>query len=650
MKNTANDTTIIAALNFSNCPNTDVPEWDPASDQPVPDCLKSWETPLSPARFRRGSGLAVIEENGRNVLEFNKNPWAVYENERALVTGGTQLRNYTMVAEIFPAGDGFHPNGDRSDVSQTLVGPVFRWQDSRHYYQFGIEGRSRLVLYRRADDEWFPLASKEISAYDGYITLMVDLDGEGIRCRCPEKNMEFFCSDTTYASGKAGIRSHGHAKLAMMTISQDIRQQKSDSLSSVRRVGGLPEEENIPDAVVVKNFDLQALGGTPKFNDFITKDRFDMLVEGKTLRALDADGKVIWELAECVKNITFSKDFENGGRLLYGFTGFGTASGGVSTLGASELQFDPGEMIVIRGTDGKVLARGGLPAFEKEVRNADFSPTSGNLSGNGAFDIVLREWRSDCGNGGKYLWAFDRELNPIWNRSVYPPYGHHYAVSFFDAEGCDEVLAGGTLLSAEGNVIWTHDLAAEMDTIHSAGHYDSVAIGNFNADAELNPVAFLISGSAGVYVVDGKNGRTRMFHRVGHAQGREIGSVCNAGAGAGAEQVLVVCRWGTFGILNLFSGNGDRLWTRQPDYYGQGSCFVRWAGKSYIWMNTSAVVQSLYDGRGKKVKTLDSITRHWGDEIESGASQMKARLGTTTDDYLCLTVDGKLLMFGPESS
>ena len=46
MKNTGIDAKIIAELNFSNCPIADIPEWDPASDKPVPDCLKKMGNPF----------------------------------------------------------------------------------------------------------------------------------------------------------------------------------------------------------------------------------------------------------------------------------------------------------------------------------------------------------------------------------------------------------------------------------------------------------------------------------------------------------------------------------------------------------------------------------------------------------------------------
>jgi hypothetical protein len=92
-------------------------------------------------------------------------------------------------------------------------------------------------------------------------------------------------------------------------------------------------------------------------------------------------------------------------------------------------------MVVLRGIDGEILARTKLPELDNAVRMAAFTTSTGNLTGGGKYDIVLREWRSDCGNGGINLWAYDRELNLLWCNKSDPPYGHGYAVQFYDVDG-----------------------------------------------------------------------------------------------------------------------------------------------------------------------------------------------------------------------
>jgi hypothetical protein len=284
-----------------------------------------------------------------------------------------------------------------------------------------------------------------------------------------------------------------------------------------------------------------------------------------------------------------------------------------------------------------------------DVRRVTLTTHTGRLSGKRATDIILREWNANYGNGGKNLWAYDGNLEPLWDARVDPPFGHGHALQFFDidGDGRDEVLVGGNMFSPEGEVIWTHDRAGEMPKINGAHHYDAVTIGNLSGDPSLDPVAFLLGGSAGVYVVEGLTGRTRMVHRIGHAQGKQVGNV--RGNLPGSE-VLVACRWGNMGILTLFSGSGDRLWSIQPDYLGQGSCPVRWGNgdEELIWANTTAEVQALYDGYGRRVKDLAPIRELYGGRMRRDAATMVMNVGEDPGDLLGLRVEDSLYIFGPD--
>ena len=227
-------------------------------------------------------------------------------------------------------------------------------------------------------------------------------------------------------------------------------------------------------------------------------------------------------------------------------------------------------------------------------------------------------------------------------------YGHGHALQFFDidGDGRDEVLVGGTMFSPDGEVLWTHDRADEMARISGAHHYDAVAIGSLSGDPSLDPVAFLLGGSAGVYVVDGLSGETRMVHRVGHAQGRVSGKVRKDLPGT---ELLIACRWGNMGILTLFSGRGDRLWSIQPDYLGQGSCPVSWGRRDeqLIWSNTTAGAQAFYDGYGRLVKDLPTIREIYGTRMRKDVATSVVRMGQDPRDLLAVRAAGRLRIYGP---
>ncbi len=649
---------LVAKLDLQDCPTG--PVLDPMRPRTVVEqqVFAGWDTPLTPwGGFGLDSGLTVVQDGDRTALEFH-DQFGGGARERMIVAGPGDMRDGWIVAEVQPLQAANGPHDDRHDCYEAYVGIAFRMETVRRHYLFAIEGLRRAVLYRRLDDEWYVLAERAVDLPDAYLRLEVVLDGDGMRCQCPTLGVDFLCTDTTLQAGKTGIRVLGRARVGKAELYQSEAQQVR---ARRRRVQAQIEAQargmDVPDAVLKHTFDLAELSGTPLFADFAVPDRYDMLIPGTrspngdgSLRALTVDGRTLWETPFHIHpQIVFSAPHTEHGRLIYAFTGVREVHERGSIRGETVTQTVADELIVLRGLDGQVVARRRAPELESHMRHLDYATSSGNFTGAG-LDIVLREWRQDRGGGGIHLWAYDPQLNPLWHyRLPSAWYGHHYAVQFFDVDGDgrDELLAGGTLFDAEGNVLWQHDRDAEMMRIYGAQHYDAVAVGRYAADETVDPVAFLLGGGAGVYVVDALTGRTRAVHRIGHAQGRHIGKLR---ADLPGEQILAVTRWGNYGILTLFSGHGERLCTIQPDHIGQGSCPVWWgdAETQLIWTNTTGPVQALYDGYGRKVRDLRQVRRLWGERMRRDVQTSVIRLGTDPTEYLCLTVDGVLYAFGPE--
>jgi hypothetical protein len=612
-----------------------------------------WDTPLSPwGGFGLDSGLTVVQEGARTVLEFH-DQFRGSARERMLVAGTPELRDGWFVAEVKPLQADYRPHHDRDDCHEAYVGILFRVETTRRHYLFCLEGQRRAVLYRRLDDEWTVLAEQAVELPEGCLGLEVRLDGDGIRCTCPALEVDFFRTDTTFRSGKAGIRALGRARVAKLQLYQTEPQQARDRSRRVRgQVEARARAMEVPDALLRHTLDLKALGGTPIFADIAVPDRYDMLIPGsESLCALTVDGRTLWQTPFAVHpQMVFSAQHTDHGRLIYAFTGVREVNERHGIRGDTMVQTVADELIVLRGTDGQVVARTKAPPLAPNMRYLDYATSSGNFTGQG-LDIVLREWRQDLGGVGVHLWAYGPDLRPLWEYQLPSAwYGHHWSVQFFDVsgDGRDELLAGGTLFDASGNVLWQHDRDAEVKRIDGGQHYDAVAVGRFADDKTVDPVAFLLGGSAGVYVVDALTGRTRAVHRIGHAQGRRIGKLR---ADLPGEQLLAVTRWGSYGILTLFSGHGDRLWTIQPDHIGQGSCPVWWGEREtqVIWTNTTGPVQALYDGYGRKVKDLPELRRLWGGRMKRDVQTSVLRFGSDPTEHLCMTVASMLYAFGPQT-
>ena len=646
----ASDERVLARLDVSDLPVGEIVR----TLQPLSDSerrfTETWDLPFSQwGGFSVRSDLFVDETADGKVLRFENTRSGAAD--RAIVHGGGWLRDCRVRAAVRPTGERSTPHVDNAFCNAARVGVVFRMATSRWYYEFAIEGRRRAVLYRRKDDEWLALAEQDVTLPDGFITLDAETDCDGIRCRCPELGVEFFSTDTVLPAGKAGFRSLGGSVLKSLEVTASPVQARrnarlAEAISADEEAAGA----NTPDAVLVKTIDLAELGGAPLFRDFAEPGRFDMLVpSADSLRAVTTDGEELWRLPEEVLQIEFSTNHTDHGRLIFGFAGKRKVVARTNVSGAPSGTTLQHEMIVIRGSDGEVLARRELPPEKGDMRFYDFSPGTARLQDPEGFDVVLREWRQDLGGGGRRLWAMDRNLNELWfHEQESAHYGHHYALAFhdIDGDGRDELLAGGEMYRGDGTMMWRHDMDDDMNSRDGAGHYDAVALGGFSGDPEVDPVAFLLGGSGGVYVVDAKTGRTRAVHRIGHAQGRTI---CNLRPDLPGKQILAVTRWGNYGIITMFTGEGERLWTIQPDYVGQGFIPLQWGGRELLWTNTSQHVQALYDGFGRKVQALAELSRVFGERPRNQVPPAVIRMGRDPQDYMTLSCEGKLHIFGPAS-
>lgn len=604
---------IVRELPIRNLPEGEIgPPLDP--DHPTWDRLGEWFDPLaSRGGYRRDSlKTRVTMANGEPAIDFAT--MGRHEHDRCLLAGEAQWRDYHLECRVQALQGYGLPNTDAPLCRHSRTGLVFRMATVRHYYFFGIESQQRLVLAYRCDDTWHELAGAEVAYEEQPVTLSVDLNGDGIAARCPELEACFRVTDTRLPTGLAGFRSLGACRLLRLFIGMTPEQNtKNVARVDHHRETVATREKGVADAVKVAEIRPPDGGALSLCADFCAEGRNDLLFwTPEKLAATAWDGTVLWELAESVsqqnaKYVALSGDRMGPGRIIFVPSGNRREEEHVSVVGAMGKRVVANEIIAIDGHTGTVRARRRLPdvPYLDIMRNFDVSVETGALSGPGQTDVIVREWRKDCGGGGRKLWAYNADLELLWEAEVDPPYGHHNAVHIAHL-GLSEgpvILAGGTLLNAKGETLWVHDAAAEMRAWLGAGHYDACLIGNFSEDAEQDPVAFLAGGSAGVYVVDGLTGETRAVHRVGHAQWL---TPCEVRNDAPGKQVLSGTRWGNYGILTLLSGRGERLWSIQPEYVLQGTQPVRWhaEGPQLIWLNRTRSTFGLTDGQGRLVSRL----------------------------------------------
>lgn len=641
----------MAALPIASLPEGDLcPPLDP--DHPTWDIIAPWDDPLaSRGGYNVLSGKTRETLDGQPAIHLAAGSGNHRSEDRMFIAGEPTWREYVLTCRMQPLHDAAGSTMDDPFNHHVRAGLVFRVETVRRYYTFCIEDGRRLVLSRREDAEWCELAGCDIVPGERILTLRVTLDGDGMQAECPELEAVLTATDSRHSTGMAGFRALGACRLFALDIAMTpgqmaVNDRRAAELTArtVHLSGALPDETEVGQIDLGQGRELIAC------TDFCVEGRNDLLfATAEGMVAETWEGERLWELDGKLGEIVFSAGTLDGHRILYGLTGerqAGTGSG-LDVRGNPITNIVQDQLVAVAGATGAIRNRVTLPASPREdlLRYYDLGYETGRLSGGASTDILVREWRADWGGGGEMLWAYDGNLEPLWERKVHPGYGHHNAVHCFDVngDGRDEILAGGNLLTAAGEPVWRHDCADRFFETFGGQHYDATLIGRFAGDAERDPVAFLIGGSAGVYVVDGLTGRTRSHHLVGHAQ---WGLPCRVRDDLPGQQVMVGTRWGNYGILTLFSGRGDRLWSIQPDYMLQGTGPVQWIpdGPQHIWCCRSLMAMGLYDGYGRLVKPLAKLRKLYGKGTKKPTHVL--RRTPAGPDLLGLQIGDTLHLFG----
>ena len=614
------------------------PPWEPF--HPSWKILSEWDDPLAPRAARRShpSGKNRVDTPDGAAVEFEDTiRWG-----RILLTGERSWRDYSVSCRLRVLQVESKPTMDNWREQNARAGIVFRVQTSRRYYQLCIEGKRRLVLYRRNDDDWTVLAEQDIDYSDQILTLEADVSASRLRAACPELGIEFNLEDDLLDNGRAGFRALGRCELFGLEIRMTVEQHESNEQAAAASETRIHKAAAaLPEAVHVGSLDLDTDWSFNTALPITAANRHDLILgtpAGLAVRTWE--GETLWEFGEQYSRLEISPATPARAARLYALVGSRPDDGGVAD-----------EAVVLHGATGKQIGRMRLP--DNPVSNRpdvpsqwDFTYEVGTSEGPGTIDFMIKQ---DRGDGRHDVWAFDEDLNPLWHHRVQVPYGHHNSVHCADVngDGKKEIIAGGTLLSSEGELIWEHDRFEEFVEIKGGRHYDAVLFQEPAVNEDDEPIVFLIGGSAGVYVVDAQNGKTIETHHIGHAQ---WGLPCKMRNDLPGLQFIIGTRWGNFGILTLFSNQGERLWTIQPDYILQESCPIQWeeCGPQHFWLNTTEESQGLYNGHGELEQPLDPVRAVWkGHTALDVQSTAIRRSPTDLVDTLAVTAGNIVHFFSP---
>jgi hypothetical protein len=648
---------ILARIDLLGCPEGNVLDWvQPSAEvnryfqrpQPWGD---EWINALTaPPRWKMPSSMHTVREEEALLDEvFGKDAAArriVLEHstldDRCLIAGDADWRDCTVAAAIRVAGKTAKPNIDEDVHVVPMAGIMLRAQTVRSYYFFAIEPKRGFTLYARDDDAWSVLASAPGTIDPKrYYRLRASALGDTLRCYEADRKL-FELRDRRLAHGKAGVRMNTDVRVAWVSVSMTpAERQISDQARAARLCEEQELERKLPRPVLWRTIDLAALGGSPLgFVPTRAGKPKDIILagggkQGAAIMAVTLDGTRLWECRGSMRIPQIGGPLKDG---TYRLTGILARKGEGEILAAINL------------CDGSVVAQTPVPSLPGRKLEFMFTTNSlADLRGVGApSDFILRE-----GNDGNALWAYDDQLRLLWTTSVVPNFGHGNAFGFCDVngDGREEILAGGSLLAPDGHRLWQMERVQEVLKKNGGVHIDAAVLGNIAGDARLDPVVSLQAGSAGVYFLDARTGKVLSHTPVGHAQGRFVGKFRPDVPGL---QVEVGNRWGNYGIISIFSAQGKRLCTFQPDTLSQGGPPVNWTGdgQEHIFVYTSPQGLGFYDGWGRRVLRFVPGEFPEGVGYGKGVVYVEDLTGDPRDE-LAAAIGGKLYIYtqsrGPEN-
>ena len=154
----------------------------------------------------------VMDEAGRRVLEHP----TIFTS--CLRAGDGSWGDFTLEFDVRQ----MLPNADTSmdDISNIKgrTGVMFRYQTYRRTYALFIECQERVVLYKRVEHDWIPLAQQEISIdRTRYYGLKVECDGDHIRCFLDGAPL-FDVTDSTYRRGRVAIYANTLSRFGFVRV------------------------------------------------------------------------------------------------------------------------------------------------------------------------------------------------------------------------------------------------------------------------------------------------------------------------------------------------------------------------------------------------------------------------------------------------
>ncbi|MDO8586790.1 MAG: hypothetical protein Q7T82_07075 [Armatimonadota bacterium] len=511
------------------------------------------------------------------------------------------------------------------------VGVLFRYLTYRHTYALILECQERVVLCRRDEEEWVPLAVHEMQIDKSrYYRFKVECSGDRIRCWMDDGPL-FDVTDKTFRRGHIAIFANTLARFGYLhaTMDKGGKAEIAGFVSS-ERLEAAKAAEGLPKPVLWKRISHPArpsVGGRRAFDIapdgqlhgviMTTADHRYAPRDGLALVRVGIDGRVVWSREATRATYPGVWDLDGDGK-------------------REVICFDGPTVKLLDIESGAVKLERPAPACNEmgnrggRENQTPYAPIyrifPANLRGLGeGRDIVIMDIHTA-------FWVLNDKLEVEFWRSC--EHGHELGVHDVDGDGRDEIMCGFVLFDHDGKRMWSVPDTEYM--AHTHHHVDHIRIGEFDGNPDNGPEIALTCGNLGFMLVD-VHGSVLARREVGHAQSLIAGRFRTDLPG---KQLLVGSLWGNPGARTLFTGTGEKLWTMEPDNTEAYDIPVRWtADRDLFLLVSSTKAAGLYDGHGRRLVPFPDA------ELSDPDRALLARdfTGNGLDDFVIQAKDALLV-------
>lgn len=548
-----------------------------------------WYCPIADYDLRGPQWIVKLEE-GVKWMESQviHRHWPLAWN--MLVTGEEDWLDYTVEAELRLLNTGL------------MSGIAFRYQNSRCFYLLCLED-GKIKALKRSHEETVELAAKPfVYSFGEVYALKVVSQGKYFDAYVQGEKV-FSFQDGEFDRGRVALCATGPAQFSNVLVS--ATRENYEKLTALREENArlLAEERaKYPQPKLWKTIDLGEFGTgrSVRFGDLTGDGRMNILFAQcqkrvlsdryaniSCLTAIDLEGNILWQKGEPNPDHAFLTadlpfqivDIDGDGRN--------------EVVVAMDFK-----IMILEGSTGKVKKSMDTPVSDDPVE----SLYSGVPYGRYAYDRVNIDCIRICNFTGKEnptdilvkdrysrIWAYDNQFRLLWKYHDGIT-GHFPFTKDINGDGREEMVVGYNLVDADGHKVWTLPVPTD--------HTDEIIVGRLDPDREEEIIG-MACGDEG-FILSDLQGNILLKDIIGHVQRISAGNYRPEEEGF---EIAVTTFWGHQGILFIYNGRGERLYSFEPGTDGNMITPVNWTGdgRDLLLLNGNVEKGGLMDGYGRRV-------------------------------------------------